>query len=60
MRRTIACLVPEGPNDDAGMVLVALNHAFTARDKRRFPIGVFCQCIHGPHAVGFDVRFIHH
>ena len=53
----IATLVAEAPEDDAGVVLVALSHAYHAVHEGVVPVGCGSQC--APESVGLAVGLVH-
>ncbi|CCJ76690.1 hypothetical protein BN135_1754 [Cronobacter muytjensii 530] len=56
----IAGLIAERPDNNARMVTVAFHHPGDALAVRAKPDRIVRQAAHRLHAVGFDIRFIHH
>ena len=53
-------LIPQRPNNDAGVVFVSLDHLRKARHVSAGPERVARKPSHREHTVGFDVGFIYH
>ncbi len=62
VERVMACavagLVPQRPDNDGGMVAVALHHAGDTLAHGREPVRIVRQSTHRHHAVGFNIGFI--
>ncbi|MNC03620.1 hypothetical protein D3C75_510330 [compost metagenome] len=58
--RAIAGFVAQGPDDDAGVVEVPRHHAGDPLQEGVAPGGILRQPPHGGHAVGLQVRLVHH
>ena len=60
MARAVAGLVPQRPDNNGGMVAVALHHAGDALAHGREPLRIVRQAAHRHHAVGLNIGFVDH
>ncbi|MNL66294.1 hypothetical protein D3C87_1907350 [compost metagenome] len=60
MVAAVAGLVAQRPDDDAGMVAIALYHARNTLAHSRQPERIVGKPVHRLHAVGFNIGFVDH